>query len=196
MHEKNSTILNDESNNNTKDILISKNWINQGILLYSNNVDDIDIRTNTNNLAVQVEVEKAKLRYYDKFVKILIEDEFEYGMTSRSEIILSRILENNYLIGKEILSDIFTKKYSNKEMIISLLRVISHFEYNVLAPQGMMIVASCFSNKDPEIIECAIRCCENWNNREILGILKNVDCRIDWLNNYLSEVINNIEKDN
>jgi hypothetical protein len=105
------------------------------------------------------------------------------------------MLKENSLLTKDILGQICIKNYSKINIICGLLRIISHFEYYELEPQCILIVTSLISHQNEEVVECAIRCCENWENDEALNVLKNIKCRSDWMNNYLQEVINNISRE-
>ena len=191
----NSSIIRNKSNIDTENIPTTNFTTSTKVVAAKINVAANEIRTSSDNISIVENYKNLKERYYERLERLLGEDEFEFGMTSKSELILHEILNENYLIGKEILSEIFVKNYSEKNILLALLRVVNHFDYDELSPHGVIIVTACFPNKDPEIVECAIRCCENWNNKEALGILQNVECKIEWLNLYLREVISNIKKD-
>jgi hypothetical protein len=131
-------------------------------------------------------------KFYIQIFNSLTNDDFEYGKSSKTEIILKKLLEDNNNLAKEAIQYLWVKNYSDKNILCALLRTISHFDYYELSPQNMLFTTSAIAHKDEEVIECAIRCCENWDNNEVLDILKNVKCHVDWMNNYLNEVIMNI----
>jgi hypothetical protein len=133
-------------------------------------------------------------KFYTQIISSLRNDDFEYGKSTKTEKILKTLLAENIYRTKEALQKVCIKNYSDKNILCGLLRVISHFDYYELTPQNILIATSAIAHRDEEVIECAIRCCENWDNYEVLNVLRNVKCHSDWMNDYLNEVIASIAR--
>jgi hypothetical protein len=154
-----------------------------------------DIPSFNIDISIGEDINTKRKQFYDKLFDSIINDEFEYGKNSKSEYLLQAMLKENSHLTKEVLEQICKENRSKINIICGLLRIISHFEYSELKPQCISIVTSLISHKNEEVVECVIRCCENWENDEALNVLRKIKCRSDWMNNYLQEVINNISRE-
>jgi len=160
------------------------------ITLGSSFLDYVQIK----NAYINTENKKKCDFFYEQIYISINNDDFEYGMASKTESILRKFLVENKSAAKEALQEIWIKNFSANEIACGLLRVISHFDYHELEPQNILIATSAVSHKDDDVVECAIRCCENWGDIDLLNILQSINCRADWMNDYLNEVITNISR--
>jgi hypothetical protein len=164
--------------------------------LLNNNLSYNFFFNNDKNIQKQKneENEKKSNIYKNKLLNSINSDEFEYGTASNSEILFKEMLKQDRLVAKDAIQKVWISNYSKMDILCGVLRIIAHIEYKELNPQNIIIVTSAIAHKDEEITECAIRCCENWENAEVLNILNNIKCTAEWLNDYLNHVKSEISR--
>ena len=127
--------------------------------------------------------------------RIINEQDFEYGFESQSDRFVKKLMNINSSVTKEWLNSIFIEYFDNPKILIGLLQIISHMEYLDIYPQGPTMALSILSHKNAEVQECGIRAFENWANAQSLDVLRNIQCSEIWLQEYVEEVISDIEKE-
>lgn len=83
--------------------------------------------------------------------------------------------------------------YDNPSLLIGLLHMISHFEYNSETELMNYIPLSLLQHKNEEVCEFSIKVYENWNCKSTLKVLKSLKCDKPSQQKYLDEVIEDIE---
>ncbi|PFD55831.1 hypothetical protein [Bacillus thuringiensis] len=129
------------------------------------------------------------------FLNMIRNDTFESGYSSSSEEFVKSVLKINPIQTKEELNSIFLKNFHDEKILIGILHIISHIEYEDIFPQGQTIALAALSHRDIEVREYAIRSFENWGNGASLPILKNVAFSEKWLQDYVDEVISDLEEE-
>ena len=158
--------------------------------LISNEFGDDSIENKWNN-ARSSNLDK----YYTKeFVDILKEEDFEFGYSSRSEEILEKQLKVNALATRNWLNEIFIKNYHDESILIGVLRIIGRFDSKIIFPQGQTIALAALTHSNNEIKELGIRAFEKWCSPESIRILKSLSIDSGWLNEYVQEVIKDLEE--
>lgn len=130
-----------------------------------------------------------------KLIQLIKETDFEYGINSPLDIFINEKLQQNALATKDWLNTVFIRNFSDIDIITGILRTIAHIPYEEISPQGMTMSIAALSHKNPEVKECGIRTFENWGNRDSLIILKNVQVSEKWLQEYVSQVVSDLEED-
>ena len=130
-----------------------------------------------------------------RLLKLLHEQDFEYGVDTPADELVRKSLYENESIAKEWLNRLFVENYGDQTVLIGILRVLSHFEYQEIAPQGPTMALAALSNANAEVRECGIRAFENWGTLDSLKVLKNVRCAEKWLDDYLQQVIADLEEE-
>lgn len=155
------------------------------IEVFENSSTDNSVENNLNYKRIQtLNVELSK-----KLLHLLREQEFEYGFNSPADEMVQKCLKENQVVTKQWLNQLFISNFSDPTVTVGLLRVISHLDYEQIAPQGPTMALAALSNRNSEIQECGIRAFENWVHPESLRILKEVHCHESWLEDYLKQVI-------
>ncbi|MFH1940962.1 MAG: hypothetical protein ABIL68_02565 [bacterium] len=88
----------------------------------------------------------------------------------------------------------FLKNFSDPFITCAILRVIAHFDYQQMCPQGMIMAVACAAHKNTDVRECCVRCFESWENPDTLSILRSISFSKDWLDEYLKGVISDLER--
>ena len=135
------------------------------------------------------------LKETPRLISIIEEQEFEYGFESPAERFIKEKLRVNSFVTKEWLNDLFLRMFDNTRVIIGLLQAISHLNYLEIYPTGQTMALAALSHKNAEVRECGIRAFENWCNNESLKVLKNVHYPEKWLQDYVNQVIKDIEEE-
>jgi len=156
--------------------------------------------TTTSDISVENRINKQCLDRFRKefsnnLLKCLKEQDFEYGVDTPADKLVRKMFVENESIAKEWLNELFVENFNDQTVIIGLLRVISHFDYQEVAPQGPTMALAALSNANAEVRECGIRAFENWSNLESLKVLKHTKCDEEWLDDYLKQVIADIEEE-
>ncbi|WP_024333894.1 hypothetical protein [Desulfotignum balticum] len=143
--------------------------------------------------ACKSNTEQLKNNFVQNLLQLLHNVEFEFGYETPAEKYVREALSKYGTFVREWINDIFLQSLDDPQTLSGILRVISHFEYSLMYPQGMTIAISATRHEDAEVQECGIRCFENWEAIDSLPILKNIYISESWLNDYLKDVITDLE---
>jgi len=136
-----------------------------------------------------------KENYTKELLRIICEQDFEYGFDSPADLFVRELMEQNEAVTKEWLNAIYIEQFSDIRVVIGLLQVVSHLQYPEIYPQGPTMALAALSHANSEVRECGIRAFENWGTIESLNILRNVKCTESWMQEYLSQVIKDLEEE-
>lgn len=140
-------------------------------------------------------LDTLKENFTRELITLIREEEFEYGLDTRADILVRKKMEQNALATKEWLSTLFIESFNNTRILLGVLIIISRFDYFIIYPEGQLMATAALLHKDPEIQECGVRAFENWGNRHSLRILKNLKVPTKWLQEYINAVIDDLEKE-
>ena len=141
----------------------------------------------------------ARLRWYrTKFtaqlLRLITDSELEYGFSSSLDVFLRERLAENALATKEWLNELFIEYYPDVSVATGTLRAIAHLDYHEIAPQGPTIALAALSHSNLEVRECGVRSFENWATLECLSILRSVQCNEEWMQDYVTQAIADLEE--
>ena len=131
--------------------------------------------------------------FTQKLLHYLREDEFEYGFENRADLLVKNQMKNNLLATKEWLNKIYVNNFKNPEILIGVLRLVARIDIDEISPEGITMAIAALVHKNSEVQECGIRAFETWGTLDSLDILHNVKVQSGWLQDYLLQVIENIE---
>ncbi|MBF0510041.1 MAG: hypothetical protein HQK57_14100 [Deltaproteobacteria bacterium] len=134
-------------------------------------------------------------KYTKELLSIISRQNFEYGFYSRADEFVRKRMEQNAARTKEWLLSVFVDYFSDLKIMIGLLQVILHMDYFDIYPQGQDIALAALAHSDAEVRECGIRAFENWGTPESLRILKTINYREKWLQEYIDQVILDLEEE-
>ena len=138
-------------------------------------------------------LEPYRKRFRNDFICLLRDSEFEYGYSSPAEEYVSvQRLKFGPLVP-EWINELFLECFADSYILGSVLRVMSHFEYNSLYPQGITMCIAALSHEETTVKEEAVRVIENWENADMIPLLKRLDVPEEWLSDYIHQVIEDIE---
>lgn len=154
----------------------------------------LDSQTRTLTMACESDTRQTKELFVQSFMQLLNDVEFEFGYKTSADDYIGVALRRYATFAREWLNEIFLQNFENPLIISSILRVIAHFDYSQMYPQGMTIAIAATRHRDKEVQECGVRCFENWESRESIAILRNLSFTDSWLNEYLDAVIADLEE--
>jgi hypothetical protein len=128
------------------------------------------------------------------FINLLREEDFEFGYKTRSEAVLREQLKINELATRNWLNETFIKYFKDQTVIIGLMRILCRFEPKEIFPQGQTMAIAALSHQNNEIKELGIRAFESWGSHDSLEILMTINVEANWLNDYLQEVIKDLQE--
>lgn len=170
---------------------------NEGVL-QENHINQDEINQNSDTYSVENQINESRSFLLNTntldFLKLIKEEDFEFGYISRSEQLLRTNLNKNALATRNWLNEIFIKYFSDHQVIVGILRIISRFEPKEVFPQGQTIALAALSHRNSEIKELGIRAFEQWSSQESLNILREVEVDKPWLKEYLSNVIQDLSE--
>ena len=137
--------------------------------------------------------EPLKKRFQNEFLRLLRESDFEYGYSSPAEEYVSTELRKHPRWTREWINELFLNFLEDSYILGGILRVISHFEYKSLYPQGITMCTAALKHAETTVKEEAVRVIENWENTDMIPLLKCLNVREKWLSEYIDQVIWDLE---
>lgn len=157
----------------------------------------IKYTSNDKDSTINEENEFKKL--YEKYSKIIFNltrnDIIEDGMYSESEKFVLKLMNEDEYLAINVLSFTISRYFYDDKLLISILNIISGFSSNILekTPCFKSLVVGCLSNKNVFVKEVALKFFENSGTIDDIEILKNIDIKQSWLNEYRKEIISYLE---
>jgi len=131
-----------------------------------------------------------------KLLAIMTNENYTSGEISPSESFVESTIQQ---MGADCtmgwLMQVYETNYQRSNILIGILHMLSHFPYDVVDPYGPIMALALLQHKSSSVREFAIKAFENWNSKDSLVFLKNIRCDQAWLQEYLNEVISDIEND-
>lgn len=140
-------------------------------------------------------MKRFKSDFSSRLLQLLHEQDFEYGIDTPADELVRKCFYENEAISKEWINHLFVENFNDQTVLIGILRVLSHFDYQEIVPQGPTVALAALANASAEVRECGIRAFENWGNLQSLQILENVNCEEKWLDDYLKQVIADLQEE-
>ena len=141
--------------------------------------------------------EETRNQLIDKFASKLIERMRFFNYDQDSEDIVWPIVDTISAISLSVLGATFhricVQKYDSPNILCAVAKCLCSFDLTQTAEWGPMILISLLSHKNETVKEYAVILLENWADRSLLPILKNLDCQASWLREYVNSVICNLE---
>ncbi len=136
---------------------------------------------------------EIRLEFLKQLEHLIRKSEFEFGFNTPADDYVRNALKTYGVFPRAWLNELFLRLFNKPSELSGLLRVIAHFEYHEISPEGPTMAVAALSHKDPDIRECGIRCFENWENASSIDVLENLMIPEPWLREYLSDVISDLK---
>ena len=143
----------------------------------------------------QVQLIEPERVFANELISFILNEEFEYGIDTEADALVRRYMVLNPLLTKKWINTIFEKNSANVSILIGLLRIIARLDYGEILPEGQTIAVAALLHKDTEVIECGVRAFESWGTIESLKILKDFKVEIQWLQEYIDDVVSDLREE-
>lgn len=122
---------------------------------------------------------------------------FEYeneNFTSAEKKIIEIEHRYNMRILGEIIQNVYVRHFDNPRYLTGICKALLRYDLDEVSPWGVIMLTGFLNHPDEQVKEYAIQLIDNWNDTELLPILKTLHVSSEWLNNYINDVIENLEK--
>jgi hypothetical protein len=127
-------------------------------------------------------------------LKTMLQEEIpESGITNPSEEIVESLYSEDKRKTNILLDKLFRENFNNTHIMVGVLHIISHFDYDLVTPEGPTMAIAALKHKDVEVMEYGVKCFENWRHKDGIGVLGQIKTDEPWLQNYINLVINDLK---
>jgi hypothetical protein len=124
---------------------------------------------------------------------MLQEETTESGITNPSEEIVKSLYSEDNRKANILLNELFLKNFHDPHITVGVLHIISHFDYDLVSPEGPTMAIAALKNKNVEVMEYGVKCFENWRHKDGIRVLEQIKAGEQWLQNYINLVIRDLK---
>lgn len=128
-----------------------------------------------------------------KFKISILSEELDFGVIGKTTKNMEEFLLINPDYTVNAITQLALDNFDDVNLVYSVLHTLAHVKYNLIAPAGVTFALTASRHKNIEIQDFSIQCFDMWESKDSLGFLKVIEIDTPWLNDYLQEVITNIE---
>jgi hypothetical protein len=156
-------------------------------------IESLQSLTSTVESVCELAETHLRSQFVSRFLQLINEAEFEFGFSTPADKYIYDALDTYGTFVREWINALFLESFDNPFVLSAILRVLAHFDYVQIYPQGITMALTATGHADIEVRECGIRCFESWQDPESLKILRHLSFHEDWLSEYLTNVISDLE---
>ncbi|MDE0471718.1 MAG: hypothetical protein OXH57_07230 [Ekhidna sp.] len=131
-----------------------------------------------------------------QLLSFIKEEDFEFGQKSESIMLVEKQLHINAIATKNWFNQLYLNYFrTDRKILLSLLRIVEYLDKELLFPTGQTMAISALVHSNDEVKELGVRILENWCSVESYEILKNIKVDTRWLQQYINQVILDLEKE-
>ncbi len=127
----------------------------------------------------------SKLRYFS------YDDESMDAIWMTYDSILEKI-SIEYL--GEVLQGIFLSHNDYPNILCGICRLLTSLELDEVYPWGPMILVGLLNHKNETVKEYSVILLDNWKDKSLIPVLRNIDCHSSWLQAYVQDVLLSLEE--
>lgn len=189
-------VIQEQENSNynlEKDIEESEPRLNLWEFLVSNDEFSTNYQIDENS------INDKRTQYLDEkitpqFLSIIKDEDFELGQRSNSINLIEEQLNINKIATQNWFNTLYLDYFkSDEKILLSLLKVVEYLNEEFFFPTGQTMAISALSHKNDEIKEMGVRIFENQCSIESYELLKNVKVDTTWLQQYIDQVVEDLE---
>lgn len=129
-------------------------------------------------------------------ISLIKNEDFEFGKKNESVKLVEDQLEINSAATHIWFNNLFIKFFANDEkMLIGLLSIVESINEKSLHPIAEIMALAALTHKNDEVKELGVRIFENWSSLYSYEILRNIKVDTSWLQEYINQVIKDIEEE-
>jgi hypothetical protein len=134
------------------------------------------------------------LGQYARLKAMLQEEVTESGIINPSENIIESLYSEDKQKTNMLLNKLFIENFHSPHIVVGVLHIISHFDYDLVSPEGQTMAIAALSHKDVEVKEYGVKCFENWQHKDGVMVLEQIKAHEGWLQNYINLVIHDLKR--
>ena len=136
-------------------------------------------------------IESLSYEIYARIAK----DEFIDGKITVSELFMRTAYERGQMDSMmDALKFLYRRNHADNHVPEGILVLIAAGPYETVWTNGQAIAEELVSHPELLVRERAIQCYERWNSKKGLDVLRRLDCTPEWLQQYVDEIILDIER--
>lgn len=147
----------------------------------------------TKSKTIYDNVAEFKMAVVEKFKSDIMSEELEFGVIGNTTKNIKEFIAINKDYTVNAITQYAIDNFENVDAVYSVLHTLAHIDYNFIEPAGATFALSATLHPNVAIKDIAIQCFDMWESKKSLGYLKIIKIESPWLNDYLQEVIANIE---
>lgn len=147
------------------------------------------------NYINQRRLDSLRASFTDQLLDLIREDDFEYGIDTKADMMARDQMKRNALATKSWLNSIFVENFDNSTILVGLLRIVARLNYFDIYPEGQTMAVAALSNSNVEVQECGIRAFESWATLESVHVLESITVSAGWLQDYADQVVVDLRKE-
>lgn len=157
------------------------------LLSTSNSSSSADVRVATDNIGQDAS---------GTLLSLMHDEYYEAGEIPPSETYIKQIADKYGWQKTQLwLQKIWLDHFHDSHILVGLLHVLSHFPYKDVEPGAVAMALGVLQHSDMNVRDYAIKAFENWNSKKALPVLQKLNCDAKWLQNYVNQVIDVLEKE-
>lgn len=146
------------------------------------------------NLINQKRIDYLEQKVTPFLISLIKNEDFEFGKKSESVKLIEEQLQFNSVATQNWFNKLYIKYFpSDEKILIGLLRIVEYLNEQSLHPTGEIMAIAALSHKNNEVKELGVRIFENWCSLNSYEILKSIKIETLWLQEYINQVIKDIE---
>lgn len=145
------------------------------------------------NFANAARLQRMRAEFTSELIRALAHHPVIPGEVGPADQILRRCIEQNSAVAMQWIQDLFLSNFKNPAIACDLLLLVGRLSREDAYPGGQTMALGGLSHASGAVQEAAIRAYETWGGVESLDVLRSVSERPAWLQDYIAEVIADIE---
>ncbi|HRN47179.1 MAG TPA: hypothetical protein PKW69_04020 [Niabella sp.] len=146
------------------------------------------------NFINQKRIDYLEQKITPLLISLIKNEDFEFGKKNETVKLIEQQLEFNSVATQNWFNKLYIKYFaSDEKILIGLLRIVESLNETSLHPTGEIMAIAALSHKNDEVKELGVRIFENWCSLHSYEILKSIKVETVWLQEYITQVIKDIE---
>lgn len=156
----------------------------------------LEVEKNTLELLAKYTQEK-NIAYQKRITKELqsVLRFFSYDDESIEPVwyVCERILEESPLstLGT-VFQNIYLSHNDEPNILCGICKYLTTYDLDEVSPWGPLILIGLLNHKDETVKEYAVMLLDNWKDKTLIPVLRNLDCKSSWLKAYIQDVLSSL----
>lgn len=124
----------------------------------------------------------------------LYDDEEGKSVSSAEKTIIEIEKKHKMRILGEVVQTVYVRHFHNASYLVGICNSLLRYDLDEVQPWGATMLAGFLNHPDERVQEATVQLIDNWADTELLPILKTLQVSSKWLENYVNDVVINLEK--